>query len=90
MLPCLLFTNYMGAVFAKNVGEMDFQVFSYKKWTLTSHAQRLERHTSDFTCVYCTAVGTIFGTTDVYELSFSYLSINIFNAMFSANHIILT
>ena len=34
MLPFLLFTNYTGAVLAKNVGEMDFQVFSYKKWTL--------------------------------------------------------
>ena len=32
---------------------------------------------SDFTCVYYTAAGTIFGTTDVYELSFSYLSISI-------------
>ena len=36
MIPCLLFTNYTGAVFAKNVDEMDFQVFSYKKWTLQS------------------------------------------------------
>ena len=34
MVPCLLFTNCKGAVFAKNVGQMDFQVFSYKKWTL--------------------------------------------------------
>ena len=33
---------------------------------------------SDFTCVYCTATGTIFGTTDVYELGFSHLSISIF------------
>ena len=34
----------------------------------------------DFACVYCTrtAAGTIFGTTDVYELGFSYLSISIF------------
>ena len=30
---------------------------------------------SDFTCA---AAGTIFGTTEVYELGFSYLSINIF------------
>ena len=30
-------------------------------------------------CVYCTAAATIFGTTDVYELGFSYLSISIFN-----------
>ena len=36
MVPCLLFTNYTGAVFAKNVDEMDFQVFSYKKWTLVN------------------------------------------------------
>ena len=28
--------------------------------------------------VYCTAAGTIFGTTDVYELGYSYLSISIF------------
>ena len=27
----------------------------------------------------CTAAGTIVGTTDLYELCFSYLSINIFN-----------
>ena len=26
----------------------------------------------------CAAAGTIFGTTDVYELGFSYLSISIF------------
>ena len=32
---------------------------------------------SDFTCVYC-ADGTIFGTTDLYELGFSYLSLSIF------------
>ena len=37
---------------------------------------------SDFTCVYCAAtVGTFFGTTDVYELGFSYLSISIFIAL---------
>ena len=29
--------------------------------------------------VYCAVAGTIFGTTDVYELEFSYLSISIFN-----------
>ena len=34
---------------------------------------------SDFTCVYCRAAGTIFGTTGVYELGFSYLSISIFS-----------
>ena len=34
------------------------------------------------TCVYCTAAGTIFGTTDVYELGFSYLSISIFRCIF--------
>ena len=34
MVPSLLITNFTGAVFAKNVDEMDFQVFSYKKWTL--------------------------------------------------------
>ena len=34
---------------------------------------------SDFICVYCTAAGTIFGTTDVYELGFPYLSISVFN-----------
>ena len=33
---------------------------------------------TDFTCVYYTAAGTVFGTTDVYELGFSYLSICIF------------
>ena len=33
----------------------------------------------DFTCVYSTAAGTIFGTTDVYELGFSYISIGVFN-----------
>ena len=33
---------------------------------------------SHFTCVYCTAAGTIFGATDAYELSFSYLYISIF------------
>ena len=40
----------------------------------------------------CTAAGTIFGTTDVYELGFSYLSISIFRwyirikmSCFSAN-----
>ena len=38
----------------------------------------MARIASDFTCVYCTAAGTFFGTTDVYELSFSYLSISIF------------
>ena len=30
-------------------------------------------------CVYCAAAGTIFGTTDVHELGFSYLSISIFS-----------
>ena len=37
---------------------------------------------SEFTCVYCTTstAGTIFGTTDVYELGFSYLSISIFKS----------
>ena len=30
---------------------------------------------SDFTCVVCVSAGTIFGTTDVYEFGFSYLSI---------------
>ena len=48
---------------------------------LSRHAQRL-LHTahivSDFTCVYSAATGTIFGTTHVYELYFSYLSISIF------------
>ena len=48
---------------------------------LARHAQQL-LHTaniaSDFTCVYCADAGTIFGTTDVYELGFSYLSISIF------------
>ena len=34
---------------------------------------------SDFMCVYCTISGTIFVTTDDYELSFSYLSVSIFN-----------
>ena len=38
---------------------------------------------SDFTCVYCAAGGTIFGTTDVYnKLGFSYLSISIFRVIY--------
>ena len=37
---------------------------------------------SDFTCVFCAAVGTFFGTIDVYELCFSYLSLSIFNFTF--------
>ena len=48
---------------------------------LARHTQHLlcaAHIASDFTCVYCTAAGTIFGTTDVYELGFSYLSISIF------------
>ena len=57
----------------------------------------LERHThrllcvahiaSDFTCVYCAVAGTIFGTTDIYQLSFSYLSINIFIVYTVTNHV---
>ena len=49
---------------------------------LARHAQQLLHAVhiaSDFTCVYCTAVGTIFGTTDVFELGFSYLPVSIFN-----------
>ena len=38
--------------------------------------------TSDFTCVNCAVTGTIFGTTDVYELGFPYLSISIFIFIF--------
>ena len=34
---------------------------------------------SDFTCVYCASAGTIFGTTDIYELCFSHLSTSIFS-----------
>ena len=34
--------------------------------------------TTDFTCVYCVVTGTIFGTTDVYEPSFTYFSVSIF------------
>ena len=48
---------------------------------LARHAQRFldSAHiASDFTCVICAAAGTIFGTTDVYVLGFSYLSISIF------------
>ena len=33
---------------------------------------------SHCTCVNSAPAGTIFGTTDVYELGFSYLSISIF------------
>ena len=33
---------------------------------------------SDFTCVYSAAAGTICGTTDVFELTFSYTFISIF------------
>ena len=40
------------------------------------------RIASYFTCVYCTAAGT----TDVYELSFSYLSISIFTCRTSSSH----
>ena len=35
--------------------------------------------TSSQTLPVFTEAGTIFGTTDVYELGFSYLSISIFN-----------
>ena len=35
---------------------------------------------SDFTCVYCAAAETLFGTTDVYELDFSYLSVSTFRS----------
>ena len=35
--------------------------------------------------VYCAAAGTIFGTTDVYELGFSYLSISIFTIEHTEN-----
>ena len=51
---------------------------------LARHAQHLFRaaHIAlDFTYVYCTAAGTIFGTTDVYELDFYYLSISIFKIL---------
>ena len=44
-------------------------------------AQRLlcaAHNTSRFTCVCSAAAGTIVGTTDVYELGFSYLSLSIF------------
>ena len=37
---------------------------------------------SDFTCIYCTAAGTIFVSTYVYELGFSYLSFSIFNEFY--------
>ena len=40
---------------------------------LARHAQHLlhaAHITSDYTCVYCAAAGTIFETTDVYELGF--------------------
>ena len=43
------------------------------------HSAFCTRLTSPQTCVYITAAGTIFGTTDVYELGFSYLSFGIFN-----------
>ena len=33
---------------------------------------------SNFVCLYYATAGTIVGTTDVYELGFSYLSISIF------------
>ena len=48
---------------------------------LARHAQRLfcaAHIASNFTCVNCAASGTIFGTTVVYELGFSYLSFGIF------------
>ena len=38
---------------------------------------------SDFTRVYCAETGTIFGTTYVYELDFSYLSISIFSPYYT-------
>ena len=47
--------------------------------------------TSPVTCVYCAAAVTIFGTTDVYELGFSYLSISIFKILcFHFNELSLT
>ena len=52
-------------------------------------AQRLLRTAhiaSDFTRVNCTAAGTLFGTTDVYEVGFSYLSISIFMWKSLARH----
>ena len=51
----------------------------YEFWFQISNKTRkaplcLANSASDFTCVHCAAAGTIFGTTDVYELGFSYLS----------------
>ena len=40
---------------------------------------------SGFTSVYCAAAGTIFGTTDVCELGFSYLSFSIY-ILYSAQY----
>ena len=51
-------------------------VFEFWSKFLARHAQRhlcVAHIASDFTYVYCTAVGTIFGTTDVYELGFSLI-----------------
>ena len=56
---------------------------------LARHAQRLlctANIALHFTCVYSAAAGNIFGTTDVYELGFSYLSIGIFMARFRLNY----
>ena len=46
---------------------------------------RLAHIASDFTCVYCTAAGTIFGTTDVYELSF-FLIFLVVSLVFSGKY----
>ena len=44
---------------------------------------------SDFTCVYCAAAGTIFGTTDVYKFGFSYLSFGIFIGQYNVKYFVL-
>ena len=43
---------------------------------------------SDFTSVFCADAGIIFGTTDLYELGFSYLSICIFTVTETLSHTI--
>ena len=45
---------------------------------------------TEFTCVYYATAGTIFGTTEVYELGLSYISISIFKKIhFLIEHIFL-
>ena len=50
----------------------------HNRMTCAAHFACGSHHLRLHLC-YCAAAGTIFGTTDVYELGFSYLSISIFS-----------